>query len=692
MQAQQITDSSGRILDEVVVTGTRTENKVRNLPMPIQIITAKTIEKSGSEDLLDILQMQTGLVVAINPLGVSLQGYPNPFGSGIQMQGLDPAYTLILIDGEPLTGRNAGILNLGRVAVGNISRIEILRGPATSLYGSDALAGVINIITKATDKDFLKGRVQYGSNNALGITLTGGMKSGKTSIQLLGRRYQNDGWDLNQQIYGKTIDPSHNYSFNLKTATEINDRNTLSFSARYFYEKHFNDYLIDNKGKPAVINGATVEDDKSLYAKWDRKINDRLNFIASLYTIGYDNHSNAFIQPKDSLYEKITFNQYLLKPEVQVNIGKPDRLWVAGGGYNFENVTSSRYGERRQMESWFLYLQKQLLINKKINIIAGGRYDKNSLYNAQFSPKLAAGYKINSKLILKASVGAGFKAPDFRQQFLDFSNSLVGYTIIGARELGNGLTRLKNTGLLDESTDISAYQDGVMLEPERSIGYNFGMDYTASSKLFFQLNLFRNDVSQLIETYNLPFKQTNGKEIFSYKNIDRVFTEGAELNINYSPDKHWKISTNYNFLIAKDKDVIEQIKNGKLYRRDPNTGYSHLVSLSDYKGLYNRSRHTGNLNIQYTNFELEGSAMLTLKYRGKYGFQGINNYVDGNLILDDPREFAAGYALLNLVLCKDLGKKYSVQAGVDNMLDYTQSALLPAQFGRGYFINLNFKF
>lgn len=691
-QAQQNTDSTGRILDEVVVTGTRTENKVCNLPMPIQIITSKVIEKSGSENLLDILQMQTGLVVAINPLGVSLQGYPNPFGSGIQMQGLDPAYTLILIDGEPLTGRNAGILNLGRIAVGNISRIEILRGPATSLYGSDALAGVINIITKVAEKNFLNARIQYGSNNAFGITLTGGIKTGKTAVELLARRYQNDGWDLNHQIYGKTIDPSHNYSFNLKTVTNINDKNTLSFSARYFYEKHDNDYLIEDHGKPAVINGATIEEDKSIFAKWERKINERIHIITSLYSIGYDNHSNAFIKPKDSLYEKITFNQYLLKPEVQVNIGEPDRLWVAGGGYNYERVNSSRYGERRQMDSWFLYLQKQLLINKKLNIIAGGRYDKNSLYSAQLSPKLAAGYKINPSLIIKASVGAGFKAPDFRQQFLDFSNSLIGYTILGARELGNGLMRLKQTGLLAESTDISPYRDGVKLSPERSIGYNLGMDYTASPKLFFQLNLFRNDVSHLIETYNLPFNQTNGKSIFSYKNVDRVFTQGAELSINYTLNKNWRFSTGYNFLIAKDKDVVDEIKNGKLYRRDPGTGFSHLVSLSDYKGLYNRSRHTGNLNVQYKNLDLDASAMLTVKYRGKYGFQGINNYVDGNLILDDPREFAEGYALMNLVLCKDFGNKYSVQAGVDNILDYTQSALLPSQFGRGYFINLNFKF
>jgi len=134
-------DSVPKVLDEVIVTATRTENKVSNIPLPVEVISAKNIQRSGSQKLLDILQMQTGLVVANNPLGTSLQGYPNPFGEGIQMQGLDPAYTLILVDGEPLVGRNAGILNLGRIAIGNIKQIEIIKGPATCLYGSDALAG-----------------------------------------------------------------------------------------------------------------------------------------------------------------------------------------------------------------------------------------------------------------------------------------------------------------------------------------------------------------------------------------------------------------------------------------------------------------------------------------------------------------------------------------------------------------------
>ncbi len=121
-------------IGEVVVTASRTEKSIGDIPVPIQVISKKSILQTGSQELIDILQQQTGLVLADNPPGQALQGYPNPFGSGIQLQGLDPAYTLILLDGEPLTGRNAGILNLGRIAVGNIHQIEIVKGRYQPLW------------------------------------------------------------------------------------------------------------------------------------------------------------------------------------------------------------------------------------------------------------------------------------------------------------------------------------------------------------------------------------------------------------------------------------------------------------------------------------------------------------------------------------------------------------------------------
>ncbi|MEY4702123.1 MAG: hypothetical protein RIR96_20, partial [Bacteroidota bacterium] len=123
-------------LNEIVVTSNKREVLENRVSVPVQIIKGKTILQAGSLRLKDILQEQAGLYLT------------NGFGTGVQMQGLNPDYTLILLNGEPLIGRTAGVLDLNRIGSSNIKRIEIVKGPASSLYGSEAMAGVINIITE----------------------------------------------------------------------------------------------------------------------------------------------------------------------------------------------------------------------------------------------------------------------------------------------------------------------------------------------------------------------------------------------------------------------------------------------------------------------------------------------------------------------------------------------------------------
>ncbi len=684
-------DSLGKVLDEVVITGTRTENKLSNLPLPIHVISSKSIQLSGSQKLIDILQMQSGLVIANNPLGTALQGYPNPFGNGIQMQGLDPAYTLILVDGEPLTGRNAGIINLGRIAIGNIKQIEILKGPATSLYGSDALAGVINIITEEPKNNTLHFQTHYASNNTLGVTAASNLKKNKTSFQFFANRYSSDGYDLDKNIYGKTVDPFVDYSFNAKMIYDINAANKLTVSARYFSDKQFNNYVIYPDQEPEIVKGNTIETDKSLYTRWQHTVNNKLNYFASVYATSYSNNASVYLQKNDSLYEEIRLTQFLLKPEIQVNIGKnPSALFVSGGGYNFETVNSTRYGSRKQLNSWYVFAQKQIQWKEKTNIIAGARFDKNSLYPAQLSPKIAIAYKVNSDLIIKGSVGAGFKAPDFRQQFLDFSNSLIGYSLIGASELGNGLQNLKKTGQIDNSVNIIPYLNGVELSPEKSIGINLGFDYSLNSNSDFKINFFRNDISKLIETYNLPFSKLNNQAIYSYKNVNKVFTEGMEFNFSHYLNKNFSLYGGYQYLLAKDKNVLLNIKEGKVYKRDPITNVTSLVTKQEYKGLYNRSRNTANLRVQYKNIKYNGTAFITAKYRGRYGFSGLNGFQDGNDILEDDREFVKGFVLVNITFSKQVAGRWELQAGVENIFNYTNKLQMPNMFGRSYFININF--
>lgn len=135
MATLKLQDKIGQ-LGEVVVAATRTDRSVENLPMPVTIIGNKQIQETGGMRLSEVLREQTGLQVI------------GDHGSGIQMQGPSSDYVLILLDGEPLIGRTAGNFDLDRISVSNIERIEVLRGPSSAIYGSEAMAGVINIITK----------------------------------------------------------------------------------------------------------------------------------------------------------------------------------------------------------------------------------------------------------------------------------------------------------------------------------------------------------------------------------------------------------------------------------------------------------------------------------------------------------------------------------------------------------------
>ena len=687
-QLQQVdsTFNKDKELNEVIVTATRTNKSIGNIPVPIQVINKKFIQQTGSQKLIDILQQQTGLVLADNPLGQALQGYPNPFGSGIQLQGLDPAYTLILMDGEPLTGRNAGILNLGRIAVGNIQQIEIVKGPATSLYGSDALAGVINIITEKPKTTSIGVQLHHATNNTVGFTANAFIKKNRSALQLFANRYSSSGYDLDETIYGKTSDPYHNYSFSAKWYYEINKKNQLQTSARYFKQKQFNNYLVYTGTQPEAVEGTSNETDWSINTQLMHTFSSKIKMAARFYVTGYQDNAEVFTQNNKQLFDKSYLHQFLLKPEIQIEAGgKPDQKFISGIGYNYETINANRYPANHRFNAYYFFTQKEWLINNRLNITAGARIDKHTLYNAQFNPKLALAYKFFKKLTVNASVGTGFKAPDFRQQFLNFTNSLVGYTLLGANELATGLQQLKQQGQLDSSIDLSPYLSKRTLLPEKSVGINIGLRFNPTQQVQITANFFRNDIVNLIDRYNLPFTKVNNQSIFSYANINKVFTQGFDANVSYQLNHQFRINGGYQYLDAKDKDIIKKIKEQQLVKRDPVTYSSSYVTMKDYGGLFNRSKHTANLQLSYNNRKNSLSASIRAVYRGRFGYSDIN----GNAILDDNREYVNGYVLLNTSVCKTFKQGFEIQTGCDNILNHKDKIRLPNLCGRTYFINCN---
>ena len=217
------TDSSTvKNLDEVVITATKSERLLGALPMPVTVISKKQIQAMGSLRLNDVLAEQTGLFIV------------NDHGNGVQVQGFSPDYTLILVDGEPLVGRTAGTLELSRLAVGNIKQIEIVKGPSSSLYGSEALAGVINIITESPNTTTGTLSTRYGTNQTSDISGSMSFRKNKIGFSVFGNRYATAGYDLTPDLFGKTVTPFQNYTIQPKLSVFFSDKTKLSVSSRYF--------------------------------------------------------------------------------------------------------------------------------------------------------------------------------------------------------------------------------------------------------------------------------------------------------------------------------------------------------------------------------------------------------------------------------------------------------------------------
>lgn len=651
--------------DEVVVTATRNETQKSAVPLPITTVSKKQITNAGNLRLNDILREQTGLFLVTE------------HGEGVQMQGFNPDYTKILIDGEPIVGRTAGTLELSRIAVGNIEKIEIVKGGASSLYGSEALAGVINIITSNSLKSSLSASARYGSNDNADFSLQGNWRRKKFNAYVFLNRYSSSGYDLTPESYGKTVEPFVNYTAQLKLDYNITDKLKFKASGRYFTQEQQFKYNIGSTTQPVHIHGETTEKDLNITSSLVYYWNSKLRTEARFYNSTYGNTLLSLNNSDNTIYEETYFDQTFTRGEIQGFYNLNERhKFTAGIGRLWESIIATRYTDKKYMQTNYAFLQYETSFKDKVNVILGARFDNHSVYGSQLSPKAAISYQINKKFSVRGSFGVGFKAPDFRQLYLNFNNSIAGYTVFGTEELPAHIAQLQAENQI-LSLHFTPDEIG-NLKAERSTSFNIGFNYRPIKKIMIQANAFRNDVNNLIETQIAAIRM-NGQMVYSYKNLNRIFTQGLEVNGTYNFAKDFSLNAGYQLLYAKDKDIIERLENGEFFRRDPNTFATVRVDKKDYGGLYNRSRHSYNIKLSYDNAKLGIFANVRAIYRGNYGF-GDNN---GNGILDTDAEYVKGYATIHASVGKLLwDKRIRLQVGVDNLFNHTNPGYITNLAGR----------
>ncbi len=665
------TDSSKtENLNEVIITATRTIRQLSSLPLPAQIISKKDIERSNSIRLNDILNEQTGLITMPDFGG----------GEGIQLQGFDSQYTLILIDGVPLVGRSAGTLDISRITLGNIKQIEVVKGASSSLYGSEALGGVINIITE-TPKYGFNGNTNFriGAFNTSDLSTTINYKKKKLGVTTFLNRYSSDGYDLNKTDDLKTVDPFSNYTFNTKVVYDFSEATQLFASGKYYTQNQ--DYIASS-----TLKGESTINEWNSHLKLSHKYSEKWSSYFEFYATRYK-AKDYLDDENNSRFSSSYYNQLLIRPEIRATYNPDDKSAFIGGlGFNHETLDRTDFTIQPEFNSPYLYLQYDGNLAEKLNVIIGARFDSHNKYKSQFSPKAAIRYKLNDKLNIKSSVGYGFKAPDFRQLYFDFTNATVGYTVLGYNAVPTAIPELEAQGqIANIIIPVSEFQQE--LNPENSISINIGFDYKFSPVLKLDLNLFRNNIRDLIDT-RIVANKTNGQNVFSYYNVNKVYTQGLEFNTIWKPINQLKISGGYQLLFAKDATAENAFENGDVFARENPSSPSFQLKKEDYFGLFNRSRHMANLKLFYTIPKWDMDTNIRGTYRSKYGLLDSN----GNNYLDTYDDFVDGYTIIDFAINKTFYKNYLLSFGVDNLFNFTDSQNISNIAGRIIYGKLNIQF
>ena len=520
-------------LEQVVVTGTRTAHALSNSPVEVQLITAAQIKDSGARDVAELLEREGGLTVT------RVAGR----GTSIEIQGLSSDQVLILVNGRRVVGRINGAIDLTRLKASNIERIEIVKGPSSALYGSDALGGVVNILTKSGGNgSTVTARADTGKNfEAFGGI---GYERERVSGNLSGGGTLTSGFDLDKStpatdgIDGKTRFASLNHT------QRFSPRASLGASL---------DYSLDDTSR-VDAGSATFDitkriEEVRLGLSPQFTLGDNTSLVLDGYYTRYD---DQFLQDQrgadaNDRVERTVDQLYATGAQLNHRIGR-HALSIGLEG-QFENLSADRLASEGERDRQSLFLQDELalLADDALTLVPGLRYDRDSQFGHALSPKLALRYDLSANWLVRASAGQGYRAPDFKQLLLRFDNAAVGYRVEGNPDL----------------------------KPERSTGYNLGSTWYASPQLSLSGTVFHNRVRNLIDIVQISGGQPSASNpaVFSYVNISRARLTGSDVQVEWRPLRALTLRSGYGYLLSKDADTGQPLSGRAKHRANADIGW-----------------------------------------------------------------------------------------------------------------------
>ena len=592
--------TSSEQLEETVVTGTLKAVSRSESPVPVEVYSPTFLKKNPTASIFEALQNVNGVRPQINC---------NVCNTGdIHINGLEGPYTLVLIDGMPIVSGLGTVYGLSGIPNSLIEQIEIVKGPASSLYGSEAVGGLINIITKSTLEapDFFADAFATGWGE-YNLDVGAKINVGNKTDMLLGINYFN---------YDEIIDNNGDNFTDLTLQNRISifqkwnfqrEKNRIfSLAGRFFYENRWGGEL---QWTPEFRGGDEIYGESIYTRRWEVLGKYQIPIEEKvLFSFSYNDHNQNSVYG-DVPYladQRIGFGQLTWDK----TLNRHDLLFGSALRYNYydDNTTATEIADEVIMPS--LFVQDEIELSQKHSLLLGLRYDYDKRHGNILTPRMAYRWKVTDNDIIRFNAGTGFRVVNL------FTEEHAALT--GAREV-----------VVTEE-----------LKPERSFNFNlnFLKKIYADSGTFISLDasVFYTNFSNAI----LPDYDTDPNKII-YDNLDgKSVSQGVSANIDVV------FPSGFKFLLGATFQDVSQTEN----------------SISQRQILTESFTGTWNFSYNFTSIDL------SIDYTGNvYGPMRLPVLGEN----DPRREFSPTWSIQNIQFTYKGIKDFEIYGGVKNLLNWT---------------------
>ncbi len=587
-------------LDEMVVSGTLKAVSRSESPVPVEVYSPTFLKQNPTASIFEALQNVNGVRPQINC---------NVCNTGdIHINGLEGPYTLVLIDGMPIVSGLGTVYGLSGIPNSLIEQIEIVKGPASSLYGSEAVGGLINIITKNALEApnffadaFVTGWGEYNLDVGAKINV------GKKTNMLLGINYfnydeliDNNGDNFTDLTLQDRISVFQKWNFQRK------DNRIFSLAGRFFYEDRWGGEL---QWTPEFRGGNEIYGESIYTRRWEVLGKYQLPVKEKmLLSFSYNDHNQNSVYGNTPYLadQRIGFGQLTWDKKV----GKHDLLFGSAVRYNFydDNTTATVAADEVVIPS--LFVQDEIGLAEKHSLLLGVRYDYDTRHGNIYTPRMAYRWKMTDTDIVRLNAGTGFRVVNL------FTEDHAALT--GARDV-----------VVTEA-----------LEPEQS--FNFNLNYL--KKIYADNGTFANiEAAAFYTNFSnaiLPDYDTDPNQII-YDNLNgKSVSQGVSANIDAV------FPSGFKFLLGATFQDVSQTENGIKRRQILTESY------------------TGTWNLGYTFRDIA----LSVDYTGNlYGPMRLPTLGE-----NDPRsDYSPVWSIQNIQFTYKGLKDFEVYAGVKNLLNWT---------------------